>query len=43
MFTDAADDSRKSDAEGNRLADRLKEEKGIEVDGEHSEKQSVFY
>ena len=34
---------RKSDAEANRLADRLMEEKGIEVDFEHSEKHSMFY
>ena len=37
IFTYSADHSRKSDAEANRLADRLMEEKGIEVDLEHSE------
>ena len=43
IFTYSADHSRKSDAEANRLADRLMEEKGIEVDLEHSEKHSMFY
>ena len=43
IFTYSADHSRKSDAEANRLADRLMEEKGIEVDFEHSEKHSMFY
>ena len=42
IFTYSADPSRMSDAEANRLADRLMEEKGIEVDF-HSEKHSVFY
>ena len=42
IFTYSADHSRKSDAEANRLADRLMEEKGIEVDLEHSEKHSMF-
>lgn len=42
IFTYSADHSRKSDAEANRLADRLMEEKGIEVDFEHSESIVCF-
>lgn len=43
IFTYSSDPQRRSDAEANRLADRLMEEKGIAVDMEHSEKHSVFY
>lgn len=43
IYTYSADHSRRSDAEANRMADRLMEEQGIAVDCEHSEKHSVFY
>lgn len=43
IFTYSADPSKLSDAEANRLADRLMEEQGIEVDSSHSKKHSVFY
>ncbi len=43
IFTCSRNTSGLSDAEANRLADKLMEEQGIEVDYEHSEKHSVFY
>ena len=43
IFTCSADRSRQSDAEANRLADKLMEGQGIEVDFSHSKKHSVFY
>lgn len=43
IFTYSSDPSRMGDTEANRLADRLMQEQGINVDVEHSEKHSVFY
>lgn len=42
IFTYSADHSRMTDTEANRLADKLMEEQGIEVDFTHGKKHSVF-
>lgn len=43
LFTYSADRTKRSDTEANRLADRLMQEQGINVDTSHSRKHSVFF